>query len=158
MLEPHFNGLNYWTTYYNERERNIVFWHFPNMSSTLHVEEVLPVVHQPGGHGSWSTHLLHVGRQQRPGGQEHFLFVHHFSLTWSIVEGTWKKVAKGRSGPLLCTGGILVWHGSPYWQRWGPCTGRQHAAAASRSLFMNTDIRVNVSSEAGHTCSVTAGG
>lgn len=29
VLEPHFNGLNYWTTYYNdqreiERERNIV--------------------------------------------------------------------------------------------------------------------------------------
>lgn len=63
-------------------------------------------MHQRGGNGSWSTHLLHVGRQQRPGGQEHFPFVHHFSLTRSIVVGAWKKVVKGRLCHLLSTGGL----------------------------------------------------
>lgn len=37
-----------------------------------------------------SAHLLHVGRQQKSRRQKHFLFIHHFGLTWSVVEGALK--------------------------------------------------------------------
>lgn len=65
--------------------------HFLTFLKRLNVQELLPVVHQRGRNGSGAAHLLHVGRQQRPGGQEHLLFVHHFSLTGPIVVGAWKK-------------------------------------------------------------------
>lgn len=68
-------------------------------------------MHQHGGNGSWAAHLLHVRRQQRPGGQEHLLFVHHFSLTGSIVVGAWKKKStqtiKGGLCHCFCTVGCM---------------------------------------------------
>lgn len=37
-----------------------------------------------------SAHLLHIGRQRKSRRQKHFLFIHHFGLTWSVVEGALK--------------------------------------------------------------------
>lgn len=66
-------------------------------------------MHQRGGDGSRAAHLLHVGGQQGPGGQEHLLFVHHFSLTGPIVVGAWKKKStqtiKGGLRRRSCTAG-----------------------------------------------------
>lgn len=68
-------------------------------------------MHQRGGNSSGAAHLLHVGRQQRPGGQEHLLFVYHFSLTGTIVVGAWKKkstqTTKGGLCHCSCTVGCM---------------------------------------------------
>lgn len=104
--EPRSQGLKDRKTYHNEQREQKTPFSDICRTGRLHVQKLLPVAHERGGSGSWSAHLLHVGRQQRPGGQEHLLLVHHLRLTGSIVVGAWKKMARGRSGHLSFTAGL----------------------------------------------------
>lgn len=55
-----------------------------------------------------SAHLLHVGRQQKSRRQKRFLFIHHFGLTWSVVEGA-LKTDKQQSGLSCDWNKLALW-------------------------------------------------